>query len=333
MKAMLNQLLPLLLAAALAASAAPPLKMATLAPRGTSPHQVLLEMRAKWQKAPDGGVGLTIYADGTMGGDAAVVSRMQVNQLQAAVLTVVGLAEIDNSVTALQYMPMMFRSLDEVDYVLQKLQPELERRLLAKGYVVLFWGDLGWVRIFSKAPVAHPADLKKLKVFTWSGDVKQVEIMKTLGFQPVPLETADIPSSLQTGLIAAVPVPPMYALASQMATSARYMLELNYVPLVGGAVITRKAWDAIPPATRQALLQAAKEAGDQMKAKNRAESDQAVEAMKKRGLAVQPVTAQLAAEWQKLGEDAASRIRGTIVPADMFDMVTRHLAEYRARPK
>ncbi len=330
---MLNRLLPLLLAAALAASAAPPLKMATLAPRGTSPHQVLLEMREKWREAPDGGVALTIYADGAMGGDAAVVSRMQVNQLQAAVLTVVGLAEIDNSVTALQYMPMMFRSLDEVDYVLQMLQPELERRLLAKGYVVLFWGDLGWVRIFSKSPVAHPADLKKLKVFTWSGDVKQVEIMKTLGFQPVPLETADIPSSLQTGLIAAIPVPPMYALASQMATSARFMLELNYVPLVGGAVITRKAWDAIPQSTRPALLKAAREAGGQMRVRNRAESDQAVEAMKKRGLAVQPVTPQLAAEWRKLGEDAASRIRGAIVPADMFDMVTRLLAEYRARPK
>jgi TRAP-type C4-dicarboxylate transport system substrate-binding protein len=323
----------LCLTAALAATAAPPLKMATLAPRGTSPHQVLMEMREKWMKAPGGGVGLTIYADGTMGGDAAVVSRMQVNQLQAAVLTVVGLAEIDNSVTALQYMPMMFRSLDEVDYVLQKLQPELERRLLAKGYVVLFWGDLGWVRVFSKSPVAHPADLKKLKVFTWSGDVKQVEIMKTLGFQPVPLETADIPSSIQTGLIAAVPTPPMYALASQLSTSARYMLELNYVPLVGGAVITRKAWEGIAPETRQALLQAAKDAGVVMKQKNRAESDQAVEAMKKRGLVVQPVTPPLAAEWQKLGEEAAARIRGTIVPADMFDLVTRLLAEYRARPK
>jgi hypothetical protein len=45
------------------------------------------------------------------------------------------------------------------------------------------------------------------------------------------------------------------------------------------------------------------------------------------------VTPPLAAEWQKLGEEAAARIRGPIVPADMFDLVTRLLAEYRARPK
>ncbi len=70
---------------------------------------------------------------------------------------------------------------------------------------MLFWGDAGWVRFFSKEPVLHPADLKKLKLFVWAGDNQQVDIMKALGYQPVPLETGDILPGLQTGLIDAVP--------------------------------------------------------------------------------------------------------------------------------
>jgi len=66
---------------------------------------------------------------------------MRVGQIQAAVLTVTGLSEIDPSVSALQKMPLMFRSLEEEAYVRAKLAPELERRLAEKGFVVLFWAD------------------------------------------------------------------------------------------------------------------------------------------------------------------------------------------------
>ncbi|MEW5978124.1 MAG: C4-dicarboxylate ABC transporter substrate-binding protein, partial [Acidobacteriota bacterium] len=76
------------------------IKLATLAPRGSSLHRILIEMGQKWQKA--GGPGLTIDPDGVKGGEAAMVRRMRTGELQAGMLTVVGLSEIDHSVTALQ---------------------------------------------------------------------------------------------------------------------------------------------------------------------------------------------------------------------------------------
>jgi len=247
-------------------------------------------------------------------------------------MSVVGLSEIDRSVTALQYMPMMFRTLEEVDYVREKLQPDLEARLLKKDYVVLFWGDAGWVRFFSKEPGLHPADFKKFKIFVWSGDNYQVDLMKALGYQPVPLVTGDILPSLQTGLINAVPVTPFYALAGQICPPARNMLELNWAPLVGATVIAKKTWDTIPAATREVLLKSARAAGEQMKATGRAEGEQSVETMKKKkGLKVQPVNPQVEAEWRQVAESVYPKIRGNMVPADMFDEVQRLLREYRKR--
>ncbi|MSV34786.1 MAG: hypothetical protein EXQ47_04210 [Bryobacterales bacterium] len=137
------------------------IKLATVLPRGSSIHQALIEMGEKWRQTPGAPVGLTIFTDGTMGGEAETVKRMRIDQLQASLLSVAGLAQIDASVTALQYMPMVFRSLEEVDYVRDRLRPLLDKRLAEKGFVALFWGDAGWVRIFSTKPALHPAEFKK----------------------------------------------------------------------------------------------------------------------------------------------------------------------------
>ena len=323
-------LITIVLAPALARAQTVQVRLATLAPRGTSLHKTLLAMGQRWQQAPCGGVKLTIYPDGTLGSEADMVNRMRIGQIQAAMLSIAGLSKIDDSVKALQNMPFMFRSLDEVAYVTKKLTPELDRRFLAKGFVVLFWGDVGWVSFFSKQPVARPEDLKKLKLFTWAGDPQQSDLMKRLGFRPVQLEANDILMGLQTGMIDAVPTAPLIALAGQFYGPAPYMLEINYAPLVGGTVITRKAWDSICPDARKALLTAAAEAGKEVTRRNHQESDEAVEAMEKRGLKVQTLSPADAAAWNKLAEQVKPEVRGTLVPADMFDKVQQLLSDYRA---
>ncbi len=84
---------------------------------------------------------------------------------------------------------------------------------------------------------------------------------------------------------------------------------------------------------REAMTKAAAEAGAQMEARGRAENDQAVVTMKKNKLVVHPATAEAEAEWRRTAEAVYSRIRGAVVPADMFDEVVRVLAQYRARPR
>ncbi len=314
----------------LAADAPVRVRLGTLAPRGSSYFKHLQAMGEKWRQAPGGGVLLTVYPDGTMGTEADMVRRMRLGQLQAGMLTAVGLAEIEPAVTGLQNLPMMFRSLEEVDYIGERLRPMLEKRLEEKGFVVLFWGDTGWVKFFSKEPVIRPADLRRAKLFVWAGSAADVDIYRSVGCNPVPLETADILPGLQTGLINAVPLPPSFALASQVDGAAPHMLDLAWAPLVGATVITKKTWDAIPPAGREALRQAATEAGKLMKADGRRESVESVEAMRKRGLRVHPVTPEVEAEWRREVEAAYPKIRGVIVPGDIFDEVVTQLVAYRA---
>src|SRR6266851_6575405 len=118
-----------LLGLSTAAVAQTKLRLATLLPTGSSHYQILESMGQQWRSASGGSINLTIYADGTMGGEAETVRRMRVGQIQAATLSVGGLSEIDPSVGALQKIPMVYRSLDEMEYVRSQMEPELERRL------------------------------------------------------------------------------------------------------------------------------------------------------------------------------------------------------------
>jgi len=313
-----------------AAQGAMRIKLGTLAPKGSLYHKALLDMGEKWRHAQGGGANFTVFTDGTQGSEADIVRRMRVGQLNAALLTVIGMSEIDPSVTALQKMPMMFRSWDEVDYVREKMRAKLEQRLEEKGFVVLFWAEAGWVRFFAKEAVLRPEDFRRKKIFAWSGDNDQVEIMKAMGYQPVVLETADIMPALQTGLINVVPCASIYALALQFHGPAPHVLDINWVPIVGATVVTRKAWDAMTPAAREELRRAADIAGADIRAKSRVEDREALEAMKKRGLKVHVLTPEADAEWRKLSESVYPMIRGRMVPADTFDEVRRLLADYRA---
>lgn len=305
------------------------IRLGTLAPKGSTYHRALQEMGEKWRQAQGAGSSFTVFTDGTQGGEADMVRRMRVGQLNAALVSVVGLMEIDRSVAALQYMPMVFHDWNEMDAVREKLRGTLEQRLLDKGFVVLFWAEGGWVRFFSKAQELTPDDFKKTKMFVWSGDNDQVDLMKAMGYQPIPLETADILPGLQTGLISAVPSAPFYALAGQFDTVAKHMLDLKWVPVTGAAVITKKVWDQLSAPGRDQLRTAGEAAGVKVRERARQEDLESVEAMKKRGLIVHPVGPELEADWRRMAEGAYPKLRGTMVPAEMFDQVRAIVADYR----
>ena len=318
---------------ALPALAQTKVKLGTLVPKDSSPDQNLKIMAESWRKAPGGGVVVTIYTDGVLGGEADMVKRMRIGQIHGGLLSGVGLAQIDDSVTALQTMPMIYRTLEEVDYVREKLRAKLEKQFADKGFIVLFWTDAGWVKFFSRKPVVMPDDLRQQKLFVWAGDSKASDIVKVAGFQPIPLETADILPGLQTGLIDALPAPPFFALAGQFYGPAPNMLDMNWSPLAGALVVTKKFWETIPTVTQQALRVAAEKAGNDIRTQARKEMDESVAAMQKQGLKVHKLTPVAEVAWQNIAASAYPKIRGSLVPADLFDEVQKLLADYRAAKK
>lgn len=306
------------------------LRIGTLAPKNSLYHRQLQAMGEAWRTTQGADAKYLIYTDGSQGGEAELVRRMRIGQLQGALMSVVGLREIEPSIAALQNLPLLFKNWEEVDYVREKMRAAMEKKFLDKGFVVLAWGDSGWVRFFSKEPAFRPADYLKMKFFAWGAESEQQEIMNSLGYTPVPLETNDILPAIQTGMISVVPSTPYFALASQIYNTAPNMLEINWAPIVGALVLTKKAWDDMSPEAQQTLRSAGDKAGHIMRTQARQEVEDAVTAMKQRGLVVNKPNPEQMKEWTALADKLYLRIRGRMVPADTFDEVFFHLKTFRA---
>jgi TRAP-type C4-dicarboxylate transport system substrate-binding protein len=303
-------------------------KMATLAPKGSSWHLILQEMGEKWKTASGGKVKLMLYPGGVAGDDEDVVRKMRLGTLNAGLLTSIGLGDIDRSVLGLQ-VPMLFGSYEELDYVREKMSPGLEKTFAEKGFVVLNWTDAGWVHFFTKTPVKTPDDLKSLKLFTSAGDVKTIELWKSAGFTPVPLPSTEISTALQTGLVTALPSPPQAAVILQWYNHANHMTDLKWAVLMGATVISKTTWEKIPAEFHAPLMEAAQEAGKRLRDEIRQRGPMDVEAMQKRGLTVVHLDAAAVDLWRKTAEDAYPKLRDNFVPAQAFDQARMLRDEYR----
>jgi len=305
------------------------IKMGTLAPDGSPWHQALQLMGERWRKISAGQVKLVIYPGGVLGDEPDMVNKMRIGQIQAAGLSGAGLSGIEPGVMALQ-IPMMFDSYEELDYVRERVAPRLEKMVEARGYVVLNWGDVGWVHFFTTRPATRMGDMRKMKLLTLAGDNDTLELWKANGFRAVPLAATDILTGLQTGLVEAVPNTPLFALLDQSFGIARNMIDVKWAPLIGATVITRRMWDSLPAAQRSDMMKAAREAGVSLRDGIRKMGDEAIVTMQKRRLKVIHADAAALAEWRREAEGVYPKLRGGQVPAELFDEVRKLRDEYRS---
>jgi TRAP-type transport system periplasmic protein len=304
-------------------------RMGTIAPKDSIWHNALKQIDADWTKISGGEIDITIYPAGQLGDEPEMVRKVRQGTLQAVALSQVGLSHIDDGVSAL-HVPMLLSSDAELDYVRDKLAPKLEKRLADQGFVVLSWGDGGWVRFFSTQPAHTPADIRKMKLFTAAGDPEGERLWKEFGFDVVPLSITDLMLSLQRGMINAFHVPPILALLNQSYTIANNMVDCKFSPVVAGTVISRDTWEKIPVEMRPKLLASARQAGEQLKKQVRQFEQDAIEQMQKRGLNVITLTPDELKQWRAEAEKVYPALRGRYAPAELVDEAISLRDEYRA---
>ena len=102
------------------------LRIASVVPKNSLYHQSLLELGGAWRAAQGTGARFTVFTDGSQGGEAEIVRRMRIGQLQGALISVVGLRDIESSIAALQNLPFLFRSWEVIDYVRDQMRIGME---------------------------------------------------------------------------------------------------------------------------------------------------------------------------------------------------------------
>lgn len=265
------------------------LKVATLAPEGSTWMNLFHTFSKKVEERTAGRVKFKFYAGGVQGDEKDVLRKIRLGQLSGAAVTGIGL----NSITPEARVLDIARTYQELDALRAQLQADIRKRFEEKGYVIGSWGDVGPVHIFSNRPVRTLDDLRALRLWLWSDDPISKALFAQLALHGVPMGVPEVLPGLSTGQIDSFFGSPLSTVALQWGSHIKYMSTLTLSQATGATVISKKVYDELQPGDRKILEEEANAMQSRVLAQVRADNDRALETLKKQGMQIVDVSAEL----------------------------------------
>lgn len=299
--------LALALALAGAAADAATLKIATLAPDGTS---WMKEMRASAEtikSKTEGRVELKFYPGGVMGDDATVLRKIKIGQLQGGAFTG-GEASVITKDAEVYTVPFLFRDQEEVDKVRAKVDPLIKESFRKNGFELLGISGGGFAYLMSTRELKTRDDLKSAKVWVPQGDEIAAATFKAAGVTPIPLPLSDVYTSLQTGLIDTAANTTAGAIAFQWHTKIKHVADLPVIYVVGELAVDKKAFDALSAADQKVLGDEIGGAFDRLDKLARSDNASARTALEQQGITFTAPSEAERKNWEAVGADANKQL-------------------------
>jgi TRAP-type transport system periplasmic protein len=284
--------LSLLALLALPLPAATTLKIATIAPDGTSWMKQMRAAAQQIEQKSEGRVKLRFYPGGVMGNDNSVLRKIRVGQLHGGAITGGGLSLVYPD-SQLYTLPFQFRTLQEVDAVRRVMEPLISDNLRKAGYLSFGLSEGGFAYLLSDVPVKTTDDLQRLKIWIPEGDEVNARMFNAMDISPIPLPLTDVMTGLQTGLIDTIASSPIGAIALQWHTRVKYLTQVPLAYLYATLVIREKAMEKLDLQDRKLVEATLQATFSELDRQNRQDNLQALEALRQQGIKfVQPSLAQ-----------------------------------------
>ncbi len=294
----------LLLALVLAAGslAAQQLKIATLAPDGSSWMEVLNDAADEVREETGGKVVTRFYPGGVMGGSDTVLRRMKLGQLQGGVFTVGELAGMAPE-TNLYSLPFQFKNASELAQLRDEFDPYILDALHEAGMVAPAITNGGFAYLFSRDRIESTDDVSSsLRVWIPENDPLSRRTLEEIGASAVPMSLADVYTGLQTGTINTFANTMSGAIILQWHTRAKYMLDLPVLMTAGVMAVDRKSFERISPEHRAIWLSVFGQALREQEAKTIEENRDARAALVEQGIEIVEPDPKDVREWQRISD-------------------------------
>jgi len=311
--------------------AAQQLKLATLAPDGSTWMETLKDAANRVEQATDGQVRTRFYPGGVMGDAAMLLRRMKLGQLQGGMFTVGELAGMAPE-TNLYSMPFVFENAAELKALRDEFDPVIIDALREAGLIVPAISNGGFAYLFSSRRIGSTDDVSSaLKVWIPENDPLSRRVLERIGATAVPLSLADVYTALQTGTINTFANTLSGAIILQWHTRARYMLDLPVLITAGVLAVDRKAFERLDPAHREIWLQEFARVMREQEARTEQENRDARRALRDEGIEILQPAAEDVREWQRISNQVTDRMtQNGEFPVPGLERLRERLEEIRA---
>jgi TRAP-type C4-dicarboxylate transport system substrate-binding protein len=297
------------------------LRIATLAPAGSSWMKVVNAWNKTLQEKTKGRLKIRVYPGGSQGDERDFVRKMRVGQLDAGIMTMTGMSMIVPAMIVL-VLPGFLDTYEELDRVRAKMAPQFEAMFEKEGFKLVGWGDAGLNRLFAAKPFRRPSDLKALRPWVWKDELVFVELYDVIGANAVRLGVPEVYPALQTRMVDMVSSSALTAVALQWHTRVKYMTGWNSAIIAGGTLMRKDKYDALPPDLKEVFDSTAARAHELINKSIRNDDRKAYEVIVKKGIqSIDPGDAK--AEWDAAYAKVRENFTGRLFPKSLLDAVAK----------
>ena len=307
------------------------LKIATLTPDGSMWMNMIREGAKEIARKTDRRVKFKFYPGGVMGDDKAVMRKIRIGQLQGGMVAAGTLSGVYRDVLA-YHLPIIFDSLEEVDYVRSHMDTILIDGMREGGFVTFGLAEGGFAYLMSKEPIANAEDLRKQKVWIPSGDPISVQTAAAFKVKPIPLGVPEVRTALQTGLIDTVTTSPIAAIALQWHTQVNYIADTPLIYLYAVLAIDRRAFERISAEDQAHVNKIMQEVWKNIDRKNRQDNMAAFNALQNQGIRVVKPEPEEQRKWKQLAAGVPRRmIESGEISREIITQLQNHLRDFRSQ--
>ncbi|MCL2763356.1 MAG: TRAP transporter substrate-binding protein DctP [Treponema sp.] len=303
-------------------------RLASPMPRNSDWGRALDRIAAEWARVTNNEVRLRIIHDGVEGGESKMLSSLSANNIQAALLTSFGIAEICPAVMTLS-VPFMIRSDVEFDLVLKDTLPALESQINRTNFAVVAWANGGWVNIFSKEPVFTPDDLRRHKIATGPEATDLNTAFKTMRFHLVETDMNDLGPRLANNVINSIYQTPAAVVPLGLHRNLGNMLDIPIAPFMGAIIMNRVTWNRLGPDRQREIARVTQSIAAEFTSTMPRMVDNAVAVMQRDGLKVNKVSPAQEELWRAELYKAMPLLLGTTFDRDIYQRINEILERYR----
>jgi TRAP-type transport system periplasmic protein len=304
------------------------IKVGSLVPKGSPWDKALRQIAAEWSEVSDGKIIMKIYPGGIAGDEADMIRKMRFNQLQGGVFTSLGLNDLAPDTVALS-VPFLITNNAEYEYVFKRIAPVLSEGIKKAGFQVVSWTQAGWIHFFSKKKIEYPDDLRKLKIAGSDIDPAMFQAWKTIGYTVLPISMSEVGTALSSGMVDACYNVPLGATAYQLYNVVDYMMDFPISPVLGGFVMTERAWNRIDDDLKPELLKRASEVADDLYENLQDLEREAIRVLKNQDVEIVSVSEDARQQWRKEFERGFEMVVGKSFSERIYDLITEYLEEFR----
>ena len=310
-----------------AALAGTEIKVALVTPEGSTWTNALYKLTREVAVQTGNEVVFRVYAGGVSGDELDVLRKMQVNRIQAAGFSGVGLGVILPEIRILE-APLLFRSYEEVDRVKDKLFDRFAAGFAKKGFVLLGFAEAGFVYLFAQPAMTGTDGFDPLKMWAWKGDPVAKSTLEAFGIKATPLHLADVNTGLETGMINSFYSPPLAAIAFQWYAKIRYVLDFPIVNSTGAFLIRKSTFDRLSEDHQRILYEQSRRFCDELIRLSRKENRQAMQVLKDSGIEFEKPSDAQVRRFEKSARKVHAENMDKLYPRKLFEQVQQILGKH-----